>query len=156
MNTPVGEIMRAGFRSVDGLRIRYAESDGPHDHTILLTNPWPESLYAFAPIWGRLARYAHLVAVDLPGFDGSERRDDLLCQSAMGEFVIRLIDAWGLDTPHLVGPDILFRTIPPRSSMTCPPLPSRTRPETVTTPASRCSRRLTCWIAPSSWAWSKS
>jgi pimeloyl-ACP methyl ester carboxylesterase len=24
----------------------------------------------------------------------------------MGEFVIRLIEAWGLDTPHLVGPDI--------------------------------------------------
>jgi len=24
----------------------------------------------------------------------------------MGEFVIRLIDEWGLDTPHLVGPDI--------------------------------------------------
>jgi hypothetical protein len=43
-------MMQTGFRSVDGLRIRCAESDGPRDHAILLTNPWPESLYAFAPI----------------------------------------------------------------------------------------------------------
>jgi hypothetical protein len=32
------------FRTVDGLRIRYAESDGSHDTVLLLTSPWPESL----------------------------------------------------------------------------------------------------------------
>jgi pimeloyl-ACP methyl ester carboxylesterase len=46
------------------------------------------------------------VAVDLPGFGRSERRHDLLHPQAMGEFVIRLVEACGLDSPHLVGPDI--------------------------------------------------
>jgi hypothetical protein len=66
------------FRVVDGVRIRYAESDGPPEHTILLTSPWPESIYAFAPMWATLAERARLFAIDLPGFGASERRDDLL------------------------------------------------------------------------------
>jgi pimeloyl-ACP methyl ester carboxylesterase len=48
----------------------------------------------------------HLIAVDLPGFGYSERRDDLLSRRPMGEFVVRLADAFGLDQPHAVGPDI--------------------------------------------------
>src|SRR5207245_8072240 len=49
---------------------------------------------------------AHLVAVDLPGFGHSQRRDALLSPRAMGEFVIRVADAFGLEHPHVVGPDI--------------------------------------------------
>jgi pimeloyl-ACP methyl ester carboxylesterase len=66
------------FRSVDGVRIRYADSHGSEESTILLTSPWPESVYAFAPIWASLADHARLFAIDLPGFGASERRDDLL------------------------------------------------------------------------------
>lgn len=106
MNTSVRETMHIAFRTVDGLRIRCAESDEHHDQTILLTNPWPESLYAFQSIWQRLSSHAHLVAVDLPGFGRSKRRASLLSPLAMGEFVVRLVDEWGLDTPHLVGQDI--------------------------------------------------
>jgi pimeloyl-ACP methyl ester carboxylesterase len=57
-------------------------------------------------MWNRLAEHAHLVAVDLPGFGHSERRDSLLAPRAMGEFVIRLADEFGLEHPHAVGPDI--------------------------------------------------
>jgi pimeloyl-ACP methyl ester carboxylesterase len=103
---PGGEILDVRSRTVDGTRVRYAESDGPAEPSILLTSPWPESLYAFAPIWSLLAPHARLVAVDLPGFGGSERRDELLSPSAMGAFLIRLIDEWALDRPHLVAPDI--------------------------------------------------
>src|SRR5260370_15612697 len=46
------------------------------------------------------------VVVDGAGFGHSERRDDLLSPRAMGEFVIRLVDALGLENPHAVGPDI--------------------------------------------------
>ena len=42
---------------------------------MLLTSPWPESMYAFAPMWATLAEHARLFAVDLPGFGASERRD---------------------------------------------------------------------------------
>jgi pimeloyl-ACP methyl ester carboxylesterase len=44
--------------------------------------------------------------VDLPGFGHSERRDSLLAPRAMGEFIVRLADEFGLENPHAVGPDI--------------------------------------------------
>src|SRR5437660_5111205 len=93
------------FRTIDGLSIRYAESEERGDHALLL-GPWPESLLAFEPTWARLAEQAHLVAVDLPGFGHSQRRDALLSPRAMGEFIIRAADASGLASPHIVGPDI--------------------------------------------------
>jgi pimeloyl-ACP methyl ester carboxylesterase len=94
------------FRRVDGLSVRYAESDGPREADALLLSPWPESLYAFDASWARLAEHAHLVAVDLPGFGHSELREDLLSPRAMGEFVVRIADELGLVKPHVVGPDI--------------------------------------------------
>jgi pimeloyl-ACP methyl ester carboxylesterase len=93
------------FRVIDGLSIRFAESGNRNDHALLLS-PWPESLLAFEPMWSRLAERTHLVAIDLPGFGRSQRRDALLSPSAMGEFVIRAADAFGLADPHVVGPDI--------------------------------------------------
>ena len=96
----------AQFRTVDGVRIRYAESNGPGERTVLLTSPWPESLYAFSPIWSSLAEHARLFAVDLPGFGRSERREDLLSPRAMGEFLERLIDEAELAVPHVVAPDV--------------------------------------------------
>jgi len=71
----MADAMQVGFRTVDGVRVRCAESTGPSAPSILLTSPWPESVYAFAPIWPSLANVARLVAVDLPGFGRSERRD---------------------------------------------------------------------------------
>ena len=97
--------IRPQFRTIDGLTIRYAESEQRDDHALLLS-PWPESLYAFEPSWLRLAEGAHLVAVDLPGFGHSQRSDALLFPRAMGRFVVRLAEAFGLENPHVVGPDI--------------------------------------------------
>ena len=106
MSTTSSEAMQVRFRTVDGITIRYAESDGRQDNHMLLTNPWPESLYAFLPIWQTLSEHSHLLAIDLPGFGQSERRNDLLSPQAMGEFLIRLVDEWGLNTPHVVAPDV--------------------------------------------------
>jgi pimeloyl-ACP methyl ester carboxylesterase len=95
-----------GFRTVDGVRVRYTDSDTLREPTVLLTSPWPESVYAFAPIWAPLAEHARLFAVDLPGFGASERREELLSPQAMGEFLVRLIAEANLGTPHLVAPDV--------------------------------------------------
>jgi pimeloyl-ACP methyl ester carboxylesterase len=92
--------------TVDGVRIRYADSGGSHGPTILLTSPSPESLYAFAPVWETLAEHARLFAVDLPGFGRSEARDDLLSPRAMGGFLTRLVDEAALERPYVVGPDV--------------------------------------------------
>ena len=92
-------------RTIDGVSIRFAESEPRDDHA-LLTSPWPESLYAFEPMWSRLAEHAHFVAIDLPGFGRSERRNELMSPRAMGEFLVRVADAFGLESPHVVGPDV--------------------------------------------------
>src|SRR5882762_3002760 len=93
------------FRTIDGLSIRFAESEDRDDHALLLS-PWPESLFAFEPTWARLAEHTHLVAIDLPGFGHSQRRDALLSPRAMGEFLVLLADAFGLEAPHVIGPDV--------------------------------------------------
>ena len=87
MMTTVTTPIHTQFRSIDGLSIRFAESEPREQHALLLC-PWPESLFAFAPMWERLAENAHLVAIDLPGFGHSERRDDLLSPRAMGELAM--------------------------------------------------------------------
>ena len=100
-NTPV----QTQFRTVDGLSIRFAESEDRDDDALLLS-PWPESLLAFEPTWAQLAAQAHVVAIDLPGFGRSQRDDALLSPRAMGEFVVRVADSFGLESPHVVGPDV--------------------------------------------------
>jgi len=105
MTTALTSTIQTQFRTIDGLSIRFAESEPRADHALLLS-PWPESLFAFEQMWDRLAEDTHLVAVDLPGFGHSERRDSLLAPRAMGEFVIRLADEFGLEHPHTVGPDV--------------------------------------------------
>jgi pimeloyl-ACP methyl ester carboxylesterase len=103
---PTTTTPQSQFRTVDGVRIRYADSGGPRDPTVLLTAPWPESVYAFAPIWPTLVEHARMFAVDLPGFGASERRDDLMSPRAMGGFLAHLIAEADLGRPHLVAPDV--------------------------------------------------
>ncbi len=105
MTTWLNGAIQTHFQTIDGLSIRYAESRDGDDHALLLS-PWPESLFAFEPAWARLSEHTHLVAIDLPGFGHSQRNDGLLSPRAMGEFVIRAADAFGLEKPHVVGPDV--------------------------------------------------
>jgi pimeloyl-ACP methyl ester carboxylesterase len=105
--TPLPGPIQPRFRTIDGLSIRFAQSDDPGTGArALLLSPWPESMFAYEQVWSRLAEHAHLLALDLPGFGHSERRDALMSPQAMGEFVVRLADAFGLEAPHVVGPDV--------------------------------------------------
>jgi pimeloyl-ACP methyl ester carboxylesterase len=105
MMRSLGASIRSQSRTIDGLSIRFAESE-PRETDALLLSPWPESIYAFEAVWSRLAEHTHLVAIDLPGFGRSERRNDLMSPRAMGEFLVRVADAFGLESPHVVGPDV--------------------------------------------------
>jgi pimeloyl-ACP methyl ester carboxylesterase len=104
--TSLTAAIKPQFRMVDGIQVRYADSGGPHEPVMLLTSPWPESLYAFTRMWSTLAEHARLFAVDLPGFGASERREDLLSPRAMGGFLAQLIVEAELGTPHIVAPDV--------------------------------------------------
>jgi pimeloyl-ACP methyl ester carboxylesterase len=69
-------------------------------------SPWPESIFAFAPVWAGLTKQFEVLAIDLPGFGQSEARDDLFAPQAMGEFIAKALDAFGLASVHAVGLDV--------------------------------------------------
>ena len=104
--TSLTAAIKPRFRMVDGIQVRYADSGGPHEPVMLMTSPWPESLYAFRRMWNTLAEHARLFAVDLPGFGASERREGLLSPRAMGGFLAQLIVEAELGTPHIIAPDV--------------------------------------------------
>ena len=101
----MGTLIRPQTTTVDGLSIRFAEGGTGSRHALLLS-PWPESVFAFEQVWSRLTEVAHVVAVDLPRFGDSQRREALMNPKAMGEFIVRSADAFGLGEPHVVAPDI--------------------------------------------------
>ena len=94
------------FLTLDGLRIRYAASPRPDAPVLLMLSPWPESIFAYLPVWDTLAAGFSLVAVDLPGFGQSQGSPELMSPLAMGGFVVRFAAELGLDQPHAVGPDV--------------------------------------------------
>jgi len=98
--------IKPAVRTAEGLRIRYAEAGPASMDTVVFTNPWPESLYAFRSIWDRIAEHFHVIAIDLPGFGGSERRLDLLSPRAMAGFLVEVVQQWKLGPVHFVSPDV--------------------------------------------------
>jgi pimeloyl-ACP methyl ester carboxylesterase len=106
MNTELGSSITTYFRVCDGVRVRYADTKADSDITSLLLAPWPETLWAFRRIWGRVAAAGRVVAIDLPGFGHSDGRAELIAPDAAGAFLARLIDEWVLGAPHVIGPDV--------------------------------------------------
>jgi pimeloyl-ACP methyl ester carboxylesterase len=93
------------WRTIDGLKIRYA-TNGRGREKVVLFSPWPESIYAFAPVWSGLTKQFEVLALDLPGFGRSEGRDDLLAPQKMGEFIAKALEAFNLTAVHAVGLDV--------------------------------------------------
>ena len=91
------------FRTVDGLTLRVAESEERGQQALLLS-PWPESVLAYEQIWLPLAEHTRLVAIDLPGFGRSQHSDALASPAAMGDFIVRAADVFGLENPHVLAP----------------------------------------------------
>jgi len=93
------------WRTIDGLNVRYA-TNGKGDEKVVLFSPWPESIFAFAPVWAGLTKRFEVLAIDLPGFGQSEAREDLFAPQTMGEFIAKALDAFGLSSVHAVGLDV--------------------------------------------------
>jgi pimeloyl-ACP methyl ester carboxylesterase len=93
------------WRIIEGLKVRYA-MNGRGSEKLVLFSPWPESIFAFAPVWRGLTAHFEVLAIDLPGFGQSEARDDLFAPHKMGEFIATALDAFGLTSVHAVGLDV--------------------------------------------------
>ena len=68
MTTWLNTSFEMRFRVIDGLTVRYAQSEDYCDHALLLS-PWPESLLAFMPMWESM-RYVRSYPTELPVLSG--------------------------------------------------------------------------------------
>jgi len=92
------------WQTIDGLKIRYAQSG--RGEKVVLFSPWPESIFAFAPVWNGLTKHFDVLAIDLPGYGRSEGRDDLFSPQKMGEFITKALEAFDFTSVHAVGLDV--------------------------------------------------
>jgi pimeloyl-ACP methyl ester carboxylesterase len=106
MSAGLPDIGHVATSQVDGLAIRLARGGRSDGVPLLLTSPWPESIYAYRAIWPEIKALGPLIAVDQPGFGRSEGRADLMSPEAMGDFVVKLAQHFGIDRMHAVGPDV--------------------------------------------------
>jgi pimeloyl-ACP methyl ester carboxylesterase len=91
---------------IDGLRIRFASSGNAHGIPVLLTSPWPESIYAFRDVLSDIGKLNPLIAIDLPGYGRSEGRPDVMSPEAMGMFILHAAEHFGIERMHAIGPDV--------------------------------------------------
>jgi pimeloyl-ACP methyl ester carboxylesterase len=103
---PQSSLAALQFKTIDGLQIRFAANDKKSGEPILLLSPLPESILAFLPIWDTFSELGPLIAVDLPAFGLSESRAGVRSPEGLGAFVIRIVDAFGLNRPHVIAPDV--------------------------------------------------
>src|SRR5258706_4359779 len=91
---------------IDNLAIRFIRTGVSKGIPILLTAPWPESIYSFHRLAPRLAAEHPVILVDLPGFGLSQSRPDVMAPEAMGDFFIKLLKYFGISRTHVVAPDV--------------------------------------------------
>jgi pimeloyl-ACP methyl ester carboxylesterase len=91
---------------IDGLSVRYARSGVSNGTPILLTAPWPESIYSFHRVLPRLATEHPVLAVDLPGDGSSQSRPDVMAPEATGDFLITFLKHFNINRTHVVAPDV--------------------------------------------------
>jgi len=94
------------FKTIDKMKIRFASNGKTDGDPILLLSPLPESILAFLPTWEMFSALGPVIAVDLPGFGLSESQPYVRAPEPMGNFVVRIIEAFGLTKPHVVAPDV--------------------------------------------------
>ena len=106
MTDDLPKLGQVSMTRVDNLRVRRVQTGTTTGIPVLLTNPWPESIYAFRGILPTIKRSHPVIAVDLPGFGGSEGRPDVMSPEGMGRFIVKLAEHFGMNRLHAVGPDV--------------------------------------------------
>ena len=105
-DTQLPNIGTVSTAQIDGLKVRYAKGGTADGIPVLLTAPWPESIYSFHRLLPGLGKEHPYVAVDLPGYGHSDSRPDVMSPEAMGNFVIALMKHFELTQAHIVAPDV--------------------------------------------------
>jgi pimeloyl-ACP methyl ester carboxylesterase len=99
-------VMQPQFVTIDGKKLRYARGGLAEGPTVLLLSPLPQSILCFDQIWPALAERFCVVALDLPGFGGSEGGDEVMSFEAQSRMLDAFVRAMDLHDLHIVGPDV--------------------------------------------------
>ncbi len=92
--------VEARFETIEGLRVRYVRAgSGP---AVVLIHGIASSIYSWKDVLPALARDHDVVALDLPGFGGSDQPADLNA-AIYPRIVLNLMDRLGLARGSLVG-----------------------------------------------------
>jgi pimeloyl-ACP methyl ester carboxylesterase len=92
--------LEARFETVDGHRLRYVRvGQGP---AVVLVHGFASSLYTWKDVLPALSEGHDVVALDLPGFGGSDRPADLSFEE-LPTAVLGVMDHLGISTGALVG-----------------------------------------------------
>lgn len=98
--------IRTEITEIAGRKIRWAQSPCAGAPTVLFLSPLPQSLHCYEQSWMSLATEAHLVAIDLPGFGGSEGGMEMMHFAAQSEFLQAAMAHLSLTDVHIVAPDV--------------------------------------------------
>ncbi|MBM4187085.1 MAG: alpha/beta fold hydrolase [Gemmatimonadetes bacterium] len=88
---------RAEWLEADGISLRTVRA-GRGDTTLFLIHGFGESLFTWRAVFDQLAGRHRVVAVDLPGFGGSEKPDSGYTLDSMTDHLAAFVDRW-LDRP---------------------------------------------------------
>lgn len=92
--------LAARFETVEGLRVRYVRAgSGP---PVVLIHGLSSSIYTWREVLPALAQAHDVVALDLPGFGGSDQPPDLTADAYL-PVVVELMDRLGISRASLVG-----------------------------------------------------
>ena len=105
-DTQLPDIGVVSTTEIEGLRIRFAKGGAAIGVPVLLTAPWPESIYAFHRLLPVLEKKHPYIAVDLPGYGLSDSRPEVMSPAAMGDFIVPLMRHFGLKRAHVVALDV--------------------------------------------------
>jgi pimeloyl-ACP methyl ester carboxylesterase len=98
--------MKPEYRTVDGVKVRYAEGGNQEGPLLLMLCPLPQSILCYDPVWDTLGAKCRLVALDLPGFGRSDGGLDFMSFEAQSNFLDKFLRELGLSQMHIVGPDV--------------------------------------------------
>ena len=90
MSGDLPDIGSVNTTQIDGLQIRFARSGRTDGVPVLLTSPWPESIYAFRGVLSEIGKLNPLIAIDLPGFGRSDGRPGVMSPEGMGAFILKV------------------------------------------------------------------
>ena len=98
-----GEPADGRFLDVDGVRVRFTDTEETHKPVVVMVHGFASTLDAWAPVVPALSKTHRIVRLDLKGFGWSERPPGDYSPQAQAKMLLRFLDLRGVRTFSIVG-----------------------------------------------------